>query len=125
MSGSSTDDTFLDTVRQALEEDAQDLDREVAARLRTTRRQALSAGRRPTGARRFWPLRLPGTVAAMTAAAAVILILSVSTTDRLSRFPGPGPSPAEVDILASQDSLELYEDLEFYLWLAAERNDAG
>jgi hypothetical protein len=101
---------LLKRVRTELDRDVRDLDELTVAHLRAARQRALDA--RPH--RKLW-----WAAAGLTAAtAALVAILVVS--------PAPAPpanSLEQIDLLADAD-IELFENLEFYRWLA-ERQDAG
>lgn len=61
--------------------------------------------------------------------AALALVLALG----LSKHPAPPPMSApaaieqviDVDVLASDDNLDLYENLDFYAWLDAQQQDAN
>jgi hypothetical protein len=102
----------LKRVRAELDRGTRELDELTVARLRAARHRALDA--RPH--RRLW--WAAAGLAATAATASLVAILMVS----------PAPTPPangleQIDLLADAD-IELFENLEFYRWLA-ERQDAG
>jgi hypothetical protein len=108
-----SDPEFLKRVRAELERSATALDELTVARLRAARRRALEAGARG----RAW--FVAGGVAAGVVVATVLAML-------LSPPAGGPPVTAgleQLEMLADAD-LDLYNDLEFYRWLA-EHPDAG
>lgn len=119
------DEQFGSTAGWMLRESAEQLDAATAARLRRARLAALDA----LGDRRTRPAWLiPG----LSAAALGALAVALAVTLRAGREPAPinteplaiaVESVADLDLLLAADSLELLEDLEFYVWLDAELRD--
>ena len=112
---------FVGKIRKALDEGADRLDPNVASRLNRARFDALEAGKK--GGIGSWPwlnIRLAGAVAAC----GLVLVVGLLTY-RSSAPPVYYSGLNDVDILASSDGLELYEDFDFYTWLAQERDHAG
>jgi len=109
------DEAWTRRVRTVLDQPNGELDAATLSRLNRARQAALAAalGRRPL--RAWWPAAL--------ATAAVLAVAVV-----LVRIPEPATPAAPVaaedfEVIAAQDSLELYEDLEFYAWLDAQSAD--
>jgi len=119
MTGKARPDEFIDRVRAALDRSVARIDARTALRLEKARRQALAAAR---GARppRLRPMRI-----ALAAAAAGLLLLAA--------WPGirrPPASPADngladVELLATHESPDFFNDLDFFTWLAEEMDHAG
>jgi len=102
-------------VTVALNEGIGKLGNPVAGRLAAMRAAALEL---PLG-RRFW-FAAPRRLAAGGLATAAVIILAIS----LWFSPGPAPqsvvaitNPDDVELLTSNDRIELYQDLDFYRWL--------
>ena len=94
--------------KQTLDHSIQSLDSHTLSRLQSARKTARSANAETLSwGQPAW------TVAA---AALVIFTIAVWSTDS-PEITAPLPFE-DVDILASADGWELYEDLEFYSWLA-------
>jgi hypothetical protein len=112
MSEEGRDDAIARRARQVLDRRAEELDETERARLRAARLRALDAlaERRPLAIRR-------GLAAAGVGALGLMLV-----TSWWIRQPGPDLGAADgledLDILAAADDLELYDDLDFYRWLA-------
>lgn len=98
---------FIAAAKDLLEEELTRLDAPIADRLRRARREAVEAGRKP--ARRLWAAGLAATCVALVA---VFLWIWEPVA------PQAIPNPEDVEILASAEDLDFYEDLEFYAWLA-------
>lgn len=111
-----SDRGIADLARKALDASADNLDLRTQSRLLAIRREAIERMTAPRERR----LRMPRWVPAgafVTAMVAVAIALVV--------VPGPNRQRQQVskvedlEIVASGESLELYEDLEFYQWLAS------
>ena len=109
------DSDLQQRVRGALDTSADDLDMVTAARLHAARRRALERA-----GRRRW---LPGWAPLLLPAGATAALVTL-----LAGAPAPEPAaPAEpvrvaevvrdLDLLTAGESLDLYQDLEFYRWL--------
>ncbi len=118
---SAADKALLDYARESLDQEVAGLDPAVMTRLNRARQQALAGRARTPRARRrqnrrwWWPA---GGLATAVAAGLAVILLS----------PGPelptAPVLTDLEILASAEGVDFYEELEFYLWLA-EQVDAG
>jgi hypothetical protein len=118
--------SWVAATRAALDQDVRDLDAATLSRLNRARQAALAAA--PRHAASAW-LRAPRWVPAgfLASAAALALVFAV-----VVRTPGPAPLPAgdptisqDFELLSSQDSLDLYEDQEFYSWLDAQQTQSS
>ena len=110
-----TDEQLARDAKQAFDQSVDGLDAATLSRLNRGRQAALAEGRRaPAFAARQW-LRW---VSATGVAAAVLLVLVMQQ--------GPGDvdviaAPAsDLEILLSEESIEMLEELEFYSWLDTE-----
>jgi len=121
MTENETDKAFVGKVREALDEGSDNLDPSIVRRLNRARFEALEAAE-AKGFRswRWINLRFAGAVVACG------LVLTVGlVTYRWHSQPTYFSSVGDIDILSASDGLELYEDLDFYTWLAQERDHAG
>lgn len=110
------DDRFEYRLRARLDQGLEDIDPDVTRRLRLARQVALEQG-----ARRFRFGWVP-------AAAAVFAGLLMAAIFLRPADDGAGlPDMAsDLEIIAADDSLQFYEELDFYQWLATESvSDAG
>lgn len=121
--GLQEEDPLLAAVRQQLDASARSLDPTIQQKLQHLRRQALSQTTAPLSVRLFnrlhdtltdYRLALP----AGAFATACVLITAVSIFYRGPDGIEPLEFSEELTLLASADDLELYENLDFYLWLA-------
>ncbi len=102
---------FLENARQVLDDSVRDLDAATMSKLAQARNAALDARlQKQRRRRRMFVWGAP----AVGLAAAVLVGVMV--------FRGPQPSAeayvADLDILSGEESLEFYEEIEFYEWLA-------
>jgi hypothetical protein len=115
-------DSWASRARTLLDESAEGLDAATLSRLNRARQAAL-AQVRPRAPRRWF---LPAGMAS-----ACVLLLAVVAwhaqgpdgTARLPELPFPASASStssDIDLVSSDDNLELYQDLEFYAWLDAQ-----
>ena len=103
-----TDQQLAQQAKDAFDRSVDGLDAATLSRLNRARQAALAELERPN---RQWQRWMPAT----GVAAAVVLVMIT--------FGGPGENdvisaPAtDLDILLSEESIEMIEDLEFYSWL--------
>jgi hypothetical protein len=116
---------WVNEARALLDASVQELDGATVARLARARRAALFQSRRPTWANwRSWWLPLTG----FAAAGAIALALGIGHLHRVSGNPGAqatSAGAADIDASASDDTIDLYQDLEFYAWLDARDDTDG
>ena len=94
------------------------LDEGTRQRLRQARETALRSGTEvESHTRRGW--LVPGLV--MASVLALVVTVLLSQTSKVL----PGSETDVIEIAASSDSLELYQDIEFYQWLAEQEASAG
>ena len=101
-------------IAAALDDRAANLDAETLARLAAARQRALAARRRTLGlSTRRWQ-----AVGGLALAASVVFGVSIWLHGPMQ---GPlPPSPADLEMLAEDDEVELLEKLEFFRWLETE-----
>ena len=105
------DADWLDRARRRLQRSTEELDPDTLRRLRQARAAALGQADRKAPTR--W---MPWGGAALAASLALAVLL-------WQPWAGPPESPAaleDLELLAAEENLELYEELEFYLWLESE-----
>lgn len=111
MSGREHDEAIAARARAALDRSCEQIDEPTRARLRAARLRALAgldAPRSFAGGRRL-------------AAASAALALAVAVSWWLRALPPPLALEADledVEILTAAEDLELYDELDFYRWLA-------
>ena len=120
------DQPWLQSARTLLDESTQALDAATRSRLNRARHAAL-AQRRPRWRTTWW---LPA--AGLACSCALLLGVALWTTLRApigAALPAQAgvavPGPTAADALGGDDSLEFYQDLEFYAWLDAEQDGDG
>jgi negative regulator of sigma E activity len=113
MKTTENDNGWVKQVRELLDSDLARIPPQALQRLQTARRQALDGTVRP---RMPW-LAVPRWVTAGGLATMAVALLTVSLWVVVPSRTG-GNLDHELEKLDVQEQLELYEDLEFYRWLA-------
>jgi hypothetical protein len=108
------EDPWTRGIRQQLDDSARDLDATTLSRLNRARQAALQAARRPTPRPWLWPALF---------ATAASLALAVVVWPRV--LPPTAPptavaAPEDFPMLAGEEQLDLYQELDFYAWLDAQ-----
>jgi hypothetical protein len=107
-------DLLQQRIAAALDDRAANLDAETLARLATARQRALATRRSAFGlSTRRWQ-----AVGGLALAASIVFGVSIWLHGPM-QGPMP-PSPADLEMLAEDDELELLEKLEFFRWLETE-----
>jgi hypothetical protein len=112
------DQKLRNMVCKSLDESIVNLDRQTLLRLQGIRMRALedSCKRKDLFSARRW-------ITAGGLATVAVLVLAISLWVVVHRQPLPAKHGEDAEILSAQEHLELYEDLEFYRWLATEKAD--
>ena len=119
MKNRDDDISFLKRVKNSLDHSEKNIDARTLSQLNRIRQEALKLKKpEKTGQLKWFPAPLPALAMAGMVLLAVLLF---STGDR--ELP-PNGNLEDLEILAS-NSLDFYEDLDFYAWLAEEQPDAG
>lgn len=114
------DHTFEKKVKAAFDQSVDELDAATLSRLNRGRQAALAELEQP---RRQWSRWMPATgVAAAVLVAVVMLQSPTAVDDRLEIT-----TLSDMDIVLGEDSIEMFEELEFYSWIdvAEMDNDVG
>jgi len=112
------EDEFLDKARKQLDNKSDQLDAATLSRLNQARQAAL-AQLKPQQS------RLKSRWIPVSGLAAAVLLTSVFLFKSEEIINASDPGVDEIEILAARDNLELYEQLDFYLWLIEEDSSAG
>lgn len=106
---------FLDSVRQGLDRSSDALDGHTLSRLNSIRHAALEQNQKSFGNSLLTPFG-----GLITASVLLTVVFLMNQNQAVSPADGPSSSLAieDLEILISPDSFELYEDFEFYQWLA-------
>lgn len=109
------EDPWTERIRQQLDTGARDLDAATLSRLNQARQAALQAATQAKPRPWLWPATLAG---AFSLALAVAIWPRVLPSPVLP--PEAGGSADDFSMLASEEQLELYGELDFYAWLDAQ-----
>ncbi|QPJ64702.1 MAG: DUF3619 family protein [Candidatus Nitrohelix vancouverensis] len=112
----SQDSKLLKQIQNALNEGVDTMDADTRSRLSAVRRNAVKQSASPWRWLRWQPVQATGWATALALLVGVLYWQQPQTSMT---------GIEDLDLLASEDSLDLYEDLEFYAWVADEQVDAG
>jgi hypothetical protein len=99
-----------------LDRRASSLDDDTVRKLRDARFRAAESFRE-----RGWLWRAFHSVTAAGVATAAIAAITVSFWFTSPRFNADSGQPDDIEIITAQETLDIYEDLEFFRWLADHR----
>ncbi len=105
---------FEKFTKRLLDKSSDNLDAGLQSRLTQARYRALEQKSKPSWWREWIPRPAPGF-----ALAACLLLALVFTLNGPAQKQS-GSNLEDLELLATTDQLELYEDMEFYAWLAEE-----
>jgi hypothetical protein len=121
MTGKMSEEKFLTEVRKTLDRSTESLDQETLRRLRSARFEALEG----VGAGRLSWFRLHRWITAGGLTTITVLALGISLRLGSPVQNPPLRQPGDLEILTSQDQLDLYKDLDFYRWLDKDASITG
>ena len=108
---------FLDFARQRLNQGVENLDADTRHKLISMRNRAMNIRETKSWFPQWAPLPVMGLLTA-----ALFFILVYVKPSPLSK---PDTGLEDLEILASSDQLEFYENLDFYDWFANQNNETG
>jgi len=117
MTEKEKDHAFLETAKYLLDEGLEQIDPKIRSRLREGRHQAIQS-LQPVKRPIAWMWPAAGIAVACSAVLAFFLFLKDPGSKALVS------SMDDIELLASSEPIEFYDDLEFYGWLA-EHEEAG
>ena len=110
-----TDETLLQQTKEAFDQSVDGLDAATLSRLNRGRQAALAQTSQP---HRQWLRWMPATGMAAALVLVMLTIQGPGDTDVIS-------APAtDLEILLSEESIEMLEDLEFYSWLETQEDES-
>ena len=104
------DEAFAEKAKQLFDESVEGLDGQTRSRLNRGRQAALNE---LTAGKLVWVQWAPAAGVAAAAVVAVVLWTGNPPVDELT----PAASAADFEILLTEESFEMLEDLEFYSWI--------
>lgn len=121
MTQSSKHDALTEKITQSLNQQAEAIDTATLSRLQQARTTALEQA---DNKQQFIPAKALWAGGLMTfAALSIIMIMMWPAADTLT--PDLGNHIADITLITDQDDMELYDDLDFYLWLDQGAFDSG
>jgi hypothetical protein len=136
MNNNQTDDKAADTQvdnlveaafearsQAVLRESANYLDGRTQSRLTQARYAALEASKLRASNLFGWKLLAP--VSATVAAVLAVMLMPNQAQHPIQPAPLAGDMPDKIEILAAEDGLEFYRDVEFYAWLDTVLDDSS
>lgn len=120
------DEPMIANIRAALDRSVEQLDEPTLRRLQGGRQRAMQylkehAQEETARAQRRSPLWIPASGVAFASVVMLTLLLTQYTPSSME----PTDSFDDIELMVSGESLEFYDDLEFYLWLAQENRNAS
>lgn len=124
----NNDSRFVDQVKKVLDDSTNQLDQDISQRLKAARHQALAQKAAPR--RRAWLRQQPGLIWILGSTCAGIVVLAVSLminwnvnlgqllNDDLSVKRNNSQPGYTLEMLASEEAPEFYDEMEFYQWLS-------
>lgn len=120
MKSEERDQVFAESMRKLLDESTPLPDEGTRMRMRSMRLKALEVAELKCP----WYLRFPRWVTASGLATAMVLVIAVSLWLSSGNNSMPVGQPEDLEIMTTNEQLELYKDLEFYRWLES-KDKAG
>lgn len=109
--------SFTSSIRRLLDNSTEELDTDISRRLRLARSRALECyGEKHS----YW--KPAGGFALATTLLVAIGVWQFGASERGN---GMAQNMEDLELIASSDSLQLYEELEFYQWLDVIEDNAG
>ncbi|HKE49801.1 MAG TPA: hypothetical protein VKB52_17175 [Rhodanobacteraceae bacterium] len=111
------DEDWIRRATALLDRSAEDLDAATLSRLNRARQAALDERRR-VPRRWIWS-------AAFAGAAAAVFAVAIGLHRRVDAPAPQALQAGDIDVLTNDDDVDLYENLDFYAWLGAQRKDTN
>ena len=108
--------SFINNIKQALDSSAEHLDADISRRLRLARANALEK-------LSFW--KPAGSFALASMLLMAIGVWQFGSNEHSKSVDGMAQVVEDLELIASSDSLHLYQNLDFYQWLEVIEGDAG
>ena len=121
------DDEFAREIKEALRESEERIDELTLARLRAARHRAIAAHREKSRFELADVLTLDWLnhhrLFALLVAATLLATMWLFSAQRHPRQHSLAPMFEDLELLSGSDDFELYQDLDFYLWIDDEKLD--
>jgi hypothetical protein len=114
------ENSFLKKVKHSLDQGEKNIPDDTRSKLHRIRQEALNIKEKEKSWKIKW---FPTPYPALATAAVVLLAVLLSFSD--DRDQAPFNPLDDLEILASNNKIEFYDELDFYAWLAEEEPNAG
>ncbi len=122
MSHNEQDDPLNQQYRRVLDKQIETLDGKTLSRLQRARTQALQPIQQKTPARFHMSLGWTAGFAAVVVLSVTLALLSSGERNYSQDFVA---GLADAELLADDESIEFYEELDFYIWLEQQNSNPG
>jgi len=112
--------SFINNIKQTLNSSAEHLDADISRRLRLARANALESYKEKHS---FW--KPAGSFALASMLLVAIGVWQFGSNEHSNTVDGMAQVVEDLELIASSDSLHLYQNLDFYQWLEVIEGDAG
>lgn len=113
MNHQDSDKQMIDQVKRSLDQQADELDAATLSKLRQARARALDEMGHKTSRLKSGALWTGGLATAGACAVALMLVWP-EDPEITTEF---GPAIADAEMLSDENSIEFYQELDFYIWL--------
>ncbi len=112
-------DPLVNNIKTTLDDSCEHLDAGTLSRLRQAREKAIAHAEKPS----LWQsFKIPAAALATATTACIVAVLYLGTPNDMPHLQS---SLNDIEILISEESPDFYEDLDFYSWLAEEKDSAA
>lgn len=112
--------SFINNIKQTLDSSAEQLDADILRRLRIARANALDSHKERHS---FW--KPAGSFALASMLLVALGVWQFGSNESVNTIDGMAQGMEDLELIASSDSLHLYQDLEFYQWLEVIEGDTS
>ena len=112
--------SFINHIKQVLDDDTEQLDADISRRLRLARAEAVESY-----TEKHFSWKPAGGFALATMLLVAIGVWQIGGNNLVNTTTTMPPAVDDLDLIASSDNLQLYQNLDFYQWLETVEGDAS
>lgn len=112
--------SFINQIKQVLDEDTEQLDSDISRRLRLARAEAVESY-----TEKHFSWKPAGGFALATMLLVAIGVWQIDGNNPVNKTTTMPPAMEDLELIASSDNLQLYQNLDFYQWLETVEGDAS